>query len=170
VCIFSRLSFVCMCVLIIREQQEGRIMCGCTWTHLHSSISNSAGSTDHVWVYMDIIVQQHIQQCWIHRSCVGVHEHICTAAYPTVLDLHTTCRVGQNRTYIRIYGVYTLMIAGKSPCIRSYSVYVGLVQIVHWIFILLYICRIWPYIRRFSVCTVYGIWIWGGMDSLRINP
>jgi len=32
-------------------------------------------------------------------------------------------RVGQNHTYI-IYGVYTVFLAGKSPNIRSYMVYV----------------------------------------------
>ena len=31
-------------------------------------------------------------------------------------------RVGQNHTFIGIYGVYTVFLAGKSPCIRSYMV------------------------------------------------
>jgi len=36
---------------------------------------------------------------------------------------HTVmARVGQNHTYIRIYGVYTVLLAGKSPYIRSYTV------------------------------------------------
>jgi len=32
------------------------------------------------------------------------------------------CRVGQNHTFIGIYGVYTVILAGKSPYIRSYTV------------------------------------------------
>jgi len=31
-------------------------------------------------------------------------------------------RVGQNHTFIGIYGVYTVFLAGKSPYIRSYTV------------------------------------------------
>jgi len=34
------------------------------------------------------------------------------------------CRVGQNHTFIGIYGVFTVFLAGKSPYIRSYTVYV----------------------------------------------
>jgi len=33
-----------------------------------------------------------------------------------------TIRVGQNHTFIGIYGVYTVFLAGKSPYIRSYTV------------------------------------------------
>jgi hypothetical protein len=33
-----------------------------------------------------------------------------------------TLRVGQNHTFIGIYGVYTVFLAGKSPYIRSYTV------------------------------------------------
>jgi len=33
-------------------------------------------------------------------------------------------RVGQNHTYIRIYSVYVVMLAGKLPYIRSYTVYI----------------------------------------------
>jgi len=33
-------------------------------------------------------------------------------------------RVGQNRTYIRIYGVYTVIFAGELPYTRSYTVYI----------------------------------------------
>jgi hypothetical protein len=32
------------------------------------------------------------------------------------------CRVGQNHTFIGIYGVYTVFLAGNSPYIRSYTV------------------------------------------------
>jgi len=32
------------------------------------------------------------------------------------------CRAGQNHTFIGIYGVYTVFLAGKSPNIRSYTV------------------------------------------------
>jgi len=32
------------------------------------------------------------------------------------------CRVGQNHTFIGIYGAYTVFLAGKSPYIRSYTV------------------------------------------------
>jgi hypothetical protein len=31
-------------------------------------------------------------------------------------------RVGQHHIFIRIYGVHTVFLAGKSPCIRSYTV------------------------------------------------
>jgi len=31
-------------------------------------------------------------------------------------------RVGQNHTFICIYGVHTVLLAGKSPYIRSYTV------------------------------------------------
>jgi len=33
-------------------------------------------------------------------------------------------RVGQNHIIIRIYGVHTVFIAGKSPFLRSYTVYI----------------------------------------------
>ena len=33
-------------------------------------------------------------------------------------------RVGQNHTYISIYGVYTLVLAGELPYIRSNTVYI----------------------------------------------
>jgi len=33
-------------------------------------------------------------------------------------------RVGHNHTYIRIYGVYTIFLAGKLPYIRLYTVYI----------------------------------------------
>ena len=32
------------------------------------------------------------------------------------------CRVGQNHTFIGIYGVFTVFLAGKSPYIRSFTV------------------------------------------------
>ena len=32
------------------------------------------------------------------------------------------CRVGQNHTFIGIYGVFTVLLAGKLPYIRSYTV------------------------------------------------
>jgi hypothetical protein len=32
------------------------------------------------------------------------------------------CRVGQNHTFIGMYGVYTVFLARKSPYIRSYTV------------------------------------------------
>ena len=35
-----------------------------------------------------------------------------------------TCRAGQNHIYIYIYGVHTAFLAGKSPNIRSYTVYI----------------------------------------------
>jgi len=31
-------------------------------------------------------------------------------------------RVGQNHTFIGIYGVFTVFLAGKSPYLRSYTV------------------------------------------------
>jgi len=34
------------------------------------------------------------------------------------------CRVDQNHIIIRIYGVHTVFLAGKSPYIRSYTVYI----------------------------------------------
>jgi hypothetical protein len=33
-------------------------------------------------------------------------------------------RIGQNHTYIRIYGVYTAILAGTLPYIRSCTVYI----------------------------------------------
>jgi hypothetical protein len=37
--------------------------------------------------------------------------------------MHTVIyRVGQNHTFIGIYGVHTVLLAGKSPYIRSYTV------------------------------------------------
>jgi len=33
-------------------------------------------------------------------------------------------RVGQNHIFIRIYGEHTVFLAGKSPYIRSYMVYI----------------------------------------------
>jgi hypothetical protein len=33
-----------------------------------------------------------------------------------------TTRVGQNHTFLGIYGVHAVFLAGKSPCIRSYTV------------------------------------------------
>jgi hypothetical protein len=56
--------------------------------------------------------------------------HIC-ALYMTVClvislpklpYIHGICRVGQNHTFIGIYGVHTVFLAGKSPYIRSYTV------------------------------------------------
>jgi len=35
------------------------------------------------------------------------------------------CRVGQNHTFIGIYGVHTVFLAGKPPCIRSYTVQIS---------------------------------------------
>ena len=32
------------------------------------------------------------------------------------------CRVGQDHTFIGIYGVHAVFLAGKSPYIRSYTV------------------------------------------------
>ena len=32
------------------------------------------------------------------------------------------CRVGQNHTFIGMYGVYTVFLAGNSPYIRSFTV------------------------------------------------
>jgi hypothetical protein len=34
------------------------------------------------------------------------------------------CRVGHNHTFIGTYGVHTVFLAGKSPYIRSYTVYI----------------------------------------------
>jgi len=34
------------------------------------------------------------------------------------------CKVGQNHTFIRIYGVHTVFLTGTSPYIRSYTVYI----------------------------------------------
>jgi hypothetical protein len=34
------------------------------------------------------------------------------------------CRVGQNHIYIYIYGLQTVFLAGKSPNVRSYTVYI----------------------------------------------
>ena len=31
-------------------------------------------------------------------------------------------RVGQNHAFIGIYGAHAVFLAGKSPCIRSYTV------------------------------------------------
>ena len=36
--------------------------------------------------------------------------------------LACTCRLGQNHIFIRIYGVHTVLLAGKSPYIQSYTV------------------------------------------------
>jgi len=52
--------------------------------------------------------------------------HLAAAAaagtLPPVCIGWNNSRVGQNHTYIRIYGVYTVVLAGKSPFIRSYTV------------------------------------------------
>ena len=49
-----------------------------------------------------------------------------SAANKIVLSMHVfVCfihRVGQNHTFIGIYGVYTVLSAGRSPYIRSYTV------------------------------------------------
>jgi hypothetical protein len=43
--------------------------------------------------------------------------------------MHTVIyRVGQNHTFIGIYGVHKVFLAGKSPCIRSY---IGLARTIH---------------------------------------
>ena len=42
-------------------------------------------------------------------------------------------RVGQNHTFIGIYGVHTVFLAGKSPYIRSFTVQIGI--------------RFWPTLR-----------------------
>jgi len=49
------------------------------------------------------------------------------AAYAARLaDLQRLCinRVGQNHIIIGMYGVRTVFLAGKSPCIRSYTVHI----------------------------------------------
>jgi len=33
-------------------------------------------------------------------------------------------KIGQNHTFLGIYGVYTVFLAGKSAYIRSYTVYI----------------------------------------------
>ena len=40
------------------------------------------------------------------------------------------CRVGQNHTYIQIYGVYTVFLVGKLPYIPSYTVLANPVDMV----------------------------------------
>jgi len=45
------------------------------------------------------------------------HDCVVRSAYESV-----RIGVGQSHTFIRVYGVYTVFLAGKSPYIRSYTV------------------------------------------------
>jgi len=50
--------------------------------------------------------------CVYYRECTGKHRHV---------GMHMI-KVGQNHTFIGIYGVHTVFLAGKPPYIRSYMV------------------------------------------------
>jgi len=45
-----------------------------------------------------------------------------SVATPLRQDALEISRVGQNHTFLGIYGVHTVFLAGKSPYIRSYTV------------------------------------------------
>ena len=55
----------------------------------------------------DILLQRFIAVSWIERT----------------LAWHMT-KVGQKHTFICLYGVHAVFLAGKSPYIRSYTVYI----------------------------------------------
>ena len=59
----------------------------------------------------------------------GKHHSACAVAWASALRVLSASalpprenRVGQNHTFIGIYGVRTVFLAGKSPYIRSYTV------------------------------------------------
>ena len=66
-----------------------------------------------MYVYVYIIYTVYIRCFW-----QGNHQ-----VYGHIRWIYV-CRVGQNHTFISIHGVYTVLLAGKSPIIRSYTVYI----------------------------------------------
>ena len=55
---------------------------------------------------------------WIRINNLLNQELHCEKRYLKRIHI---CRVGQNHTFIGIYGVHTVFLAGKSPYIRSYT-------------------------------------------------
>jgi len=73
----------------------------------------------------------HIVPC-VLRMCIlrmctlipsGVQYNQINPAPNTPTIVQFIVKVGQNHTYIRIYGVYTAFLAGKLPYIRSNTVH-----------------------------------------------
>jgi len=59
----------------------------------------------------------------VHVSCMCIcRMHVCENLCVHV-GCMCVCRVGQNHTFIGVYGVHTVFSAGKSPYIRSYTVH-----------------------------------------------
>jgi len=66
---------------------------------------------------------------WIRFQCSA--QHLLCSGHASKVHLHLCpglcvymCRVGQNHTFIGIYGVHAVFLAGTLPYIRSYTVQV----------------------------------------------
>jgi len=78
--------------------------------------------TVYIWFWPTLIIC--LPRLTLATQLPHAHTH---TSIGTTLHTHTTLRitrVGQNHICtVYIYGVYTVLLAGKSPKIRSYTVY-----------------------------------------------
>ena len=58
------------------------------------------------------------------RVCACLHNGYCSLSVWRVFTKCRKGRVGHNHTYIRMYGVYTVLLAGKVSCMQSHAVYI----------------------------------------------
>ena len=74
-----------------------------------------------------------------YRCCCAIQDKSCRTGIPHIPHPSThMLRVGQNHVYIN--GVYTVLLAGKSSNIRSYTVCIYKV------------IRLWPTLHRLRTC------------------
>ena len=60
----------------------------------------------------------------MHEVIIGSHKHLAGTTHLVLPKAMT--RFGQNHIFIGVYGVYTVILVGKSPYIRSCTVYIGI--------------------------------------------
>ena len=60
----------------------------------------------------------------VARVCACLHNGYCSLSVWRVFTKCRKGRVGHNHTYIRMYGVYTVLLAGKVSCMQSHAVYI----------------------------------------------
>ena len=94
-----------------------------THTHIHTHTHAHTHTHTHAHTYALTHTHTHTHartHAYIHTH---THMHACCTQFTACSARGShSCRVGQNHTYVGIYGVQMVFLAGKSPYIRSYTV------------------------------------------------
>ena len=112
-----------------RALEKGRLVSSSSWRNACISIQHTWGWPE-AYIYIYIYIYYFWQGIYHAKSATGTELNCCQFRPPYSIHISKPPLFGVQMTTsgylhdIYIFGVYTVFLAGKSPNIRSYTVYI----------------------------------------------